>query len=262
MIRVGVIGAVGRMGRNVVEAVGSADDLVLTAVVDPAIAELPLDGAVCQVATVADLPDGVADVLVDFSVARAAEEHLAPALGRGFHVVVGTTGIARGAMEAAEAVAQGEGAGNLLVAANFALGAVLAMRFAEIAAPYFESVEVIELHHAAKRDAPSGTSLTTAQRIADARSGAGRGDCPDPTEAMVLDGARGAEGPGGVRIHSVRLPGLVAHEEILFGGPGEGLTIRHDSYDRISFMAGVLLAVRAVPSRPGVTVGLDALLGG
>ena len=165
---------------------------------------------------------------------------------------------ARGvAHEAAEA-----GPGHLLVAANFALGAVLAMRFAEIAAPYFESVEVIELHHAAKRDAPSGTSLKTAERIAAARAAAGLADCADPTESTVIEGARGGRAPGGVHIHSVRLPGLVAHEEILFGGPGEGLTIRHDSYDRISFMAGVLLAVRAIGGRPGVTVGLDALLEG
>ena len=164
-------------------------------------------------------------------------------------------------MEAAHEAAEA-GPGHLLVAANFALGAVLAMRFAEIAAPYFESVEVIELHHAAKRDAPSGTSLKTAERIAAARAAAGLADCADPTESTVIEGARGGRAPGGVHIHSVRLPGLVAHEEILFGGPGEGLTIRHDSYDRISFMAGVLLAVRAIGGRPGVTVGLDALLEG
>ena len=210
-------------------------------------------------ASVAELPDDIADVLVDFSVATAAAEHLAPALQRGFHVVVGTTGISPEAMATAEAAALA-GAGNLLVAANFALGAVLAMRFAEIAAPYFESVEVIELHHAAKRDAPSGTSIKTAERIAAARAAAGRDECRDPTESTIIDGARGARAPGGVQIHSVRLPGLVAHEEILFGGPGEGLTIRHDSYDRISFMAGVLLAVRSISERRGVTVGLDALL--
>ena len=119
---------------------------------------------------------------------------------------------------------------------------------------------MIELHHAAKRDAPSGTSIKTAERIAAARAAAGRDECRDPTESTIIDGARGARAPGGVQIHSVRLPGLVAHEEILFGGPGEGLTIRHDSYDRISFMAGVLLAVRAISERRGVTVGLDALL--
>ena len=246
MIRVGVIGAAGRMGQHVIAAVEAAEDLVLCAAVDPRHEQLLLDGAVVTCATVAELPDGCADVLVDFSIAAAAEQHLVPALSRGFHLVVGTTGLSAAAVEAA----------------NFALGAVLAMRFAEIAAPYFESVEVIELHHAAKRDAPSGTSLKTAERIAAARAAAGLADCADPTESTVIEGARGGRAPGGVHIHSVRLPGLVAHEEILFGGPGEGLTIRHDSYDRISFMAGVLLAVRAIGGRPGVTVGLDALLEG
>ena len=259
MIRVGVIGAAGRMGQNVIDAVNAADDLVLTAAVDPTTSAATLGEEVLVCASVAELPDDIADVLVDFSVATAAAEHLAPALQRGFHVVVGTTGISPEAMATAEAAALA-GAGNLLVAANFALGAVLAMRFAEIAAPYFESVEVIELHHAAKRDAPSGTSIKTAERIAAARAAAGRDECRDPTESTIIDGARGARAPGGVQIHSVRLPGLVAHEEILFGGPGEGLTIRHDSYDRISFMAGVLLAVRAISERRGVTVGLDALL--
>ena len=259
MIRVGVIGAAGRMGQNVIDAVNAADDLVLTAAVDPTTSAATLGEEVHVCASVAELPDDIADVLVDFSVATAAAEHLAPALQRGFHVVVGTTGISPEAMATAEAAALA-GAGNLLVAANFALGAVLAMRFAEIAAPYFESVEVIELHHAAKRDAPSGTSIKTAERIAAARAAAGRDECRDPTESTIIDGARGARAPGGVQIHSVRLPGLVAHEEILFGGPGEGLTIRHDSYDRISFMAGVLLAVRSISERRGVTVGLDALL--
>jgi 4-hydroxy-tetrahydrodipicolinate reductase len=249
------------MGQNVIAAVESADDLVLVAAVDPRHGSLSLGEGVLSCATVADLPDGIADVLVDFSIASAAEQHLVGALKRGFHLVVGTTGLSAAATTAAHEAAEA-GPGHLLVAANFALGAVLAMRFAEIAAPYFESVEVIELHHAAKRDAPSGTSLKTAERIASARSAAGLEDCADPTESTVVEGARGGRAPGGVHIHSVRLPGLVAHEEILFGGPGEGLTIRHDSYDRISFMAGVLLAVRSIADRPGVTVGLDALLEG
>ena len=261
MIRVGVIGAAGRMGQHVIAAVETAEDLVLTAAVDPRVDELMLGAEVTIATTVDELPDGVADVLVDFSIAQAAEQHLVPALERGFHLVVGTTGLSAEALASANDAAIA-GPGHLLVAANFALGAVLAMRFAEIAAPYFESVEVIELHHAAKRDAPSGTSLKTAERIAAARAMAGLDDCADPTESVVIDGARGGRAPGGVRIHSVRLPGLVAHEEILFGGPGEGFTIRHDSYDRISFMAGVLLAVRNIGGRPGVTVGLDPLLEG
>lgn len=261
MTSVGVIGAAGRMGQQVMAAVLDADDLDLTVLVDPAHASIDLPSGVTAYASVAEIPRGAADVLVDFSVASAAEGHLVEALERGFHLVVGTTGISASTMEQVANLAE-RGTANVVVAANFALGAVLAMKFAEMAAPYFESVEVIELHHAQKLDAPSGTSLSTTQRIAAARGAAGLGDTPDPTESMVLDGARGATGPGGVRIHSVRLPGLVAHEEILFGGPGEGLTIRHDSYDRISFMGGVLLAVRAVPERRGLTLGLDSLLEG
>jgi 4-hydroxy-tetrahydrodipicolinate reductase len=148
------------------------------------------------------------------------------------------------------------------VAANFAVGAVLLMRFCELAAPYMDAVEVIELHHDRKRDAPSGTALHTAEGIARARRAAGCGPLPpDPTTELVLEGARGGEGPGGVRVHSVRLPGLVAHEEVVFGAPGQSLTLRHDAYDRASFMPGVLMAVRQVPTRPGLTVGLEALLG-
>lgn len=249
------------MGQQVVGAVCEAPDLVLTALVDPAVASVSLpDGAIgCE--SVDALPDGSADVLVDFSVPSAARAHLLPALRRGFHLVVGTTGLPADLVAELEAAA-GEGAANILIAANFALGAVLAMRFAEMAAPHFTSVEVIELHHDQKVDAPSGTSLATAERIAAARAAGGLGEVHDPTEDILIEGARGAGASGGVRIHSVRLPGLVAHEEILFGGPGEGLSIRHDSYDRVSFMGGVLLAVREVGGRPGLTRGLDPLIGG
>ena len=145
---------------------------------------------------------------------------------------------------------------NAFVAPNFAIGAVLMMRFAELAARYFETVEIIELHHDQKADAPSGTAMLTAQRVAAASSEWG----PDPTRKLVLDGARGGEAEAGIRVHSVRLRGLVAHQEVLFGTTGQSLSIRHDSYDRSSFMPGVLLAVKAVADRPGVTVGLDALL--
>ena len=149
-----------------------------------------------------------------------------------------------------------------MVAANFAIGAVLLMRCCELVAPFMESVEVIELHHEHKRDAPSGTALHTAELIAGARRAADAGPLPpDPTTELVLEGARGGEGAGGVRVHSVRLPGLVAHEEVIFGALGQSLTLRHDAYDRRSFMPGVLLAVRRVPERPGLTVGLGALLG-
>jgi 4-hydroxy-tetrahydrodipicolinate reductase len=148
------------------------------------------------------------------------------------------------------------------VAANFAIGAVLMMRFAELAAPWFEGAEIIELHHPGKLDAPSGTARQTAERMAAARSASGSTPfLPDHTRTLVVDGARGGAGPGGVRIHSVRLPGLVAHQEVIFGGVGQSLTIRQDSYDRVSFMDGVVLAVRSVADRPGVTVGIEPLLG-
>ena len=152
---------------------------------------------------------------------------------------------------------------NCIVAANFAIGAVLMMRFAAMAAPWFDGAEIIELHHDAKRDAPSGTSLRTAEGMAAARPR--RRPVPTslrtPPASVVVEGARGGAGPGGVRIHSVRLPGLVAHQEVLFGAAGQGLTIRHDSYDRASFMDGVLLAVESVATRPGLTVGIEPLLG-
>lgn len=259
MIRVGVIGASGRMGQTVIAAVRAAEDLELSCVVDPQVAQLDLDGVV-GVESFAELGRGAAEVLVDFTVASVAREVLLDAARAGYHVVSGTTGLGEQDLSAIQAACEETGVSGL-VAANFALGAVLAMRFAEMAAPYYDGVEVIELHHDRKIDAPSGTSMVTAQRIAAARAAAGRGDCHDPTETTVLDGARGAAGAGGVRIHSVRLPGLVAHEEILLAGPGEALTIRHDSWDRTSFMAGVLLAVRTAPTRSGLTRGLEPLLG-
>jgi 4-hydroxy-tetrahydrodipicolinate reductase len=149
------------------------------------------------------------------------------------------------------------GSSGCLVAPNFAIGAVLMMRFAELAAPWFETAEIVELHHDAKVDAPSGTALTTATRMAAASDDW----APDPTRIVNVDGVRGGAGPGGIHIHSVRLRGLVAHQEVLLGSTGQSLTIRHDSYDRQSFMPGVLLAVRQVSDRPGLTVGLEALLG-
>jgi 4-hydroxy-tetrahydrodipicolinate reductase len=147
---------------------------------------------------------------------------------------------------------------NALIAPNFAIGAVLMMRFAELAAPYFETAEVIELHHDEKVDAPSGTAMLTASRMAAASSDWAK----DPTEKVVAEGARGGEGPGGIRVHSLRLRGLVAHQEVVLGTTGQSLTVRHDSYDRTSFMPGVLLAIRKVLEHPGLTVGLDAFLGG
>ena len=192
---------------------------------------------------------------------RAGANNLPHYADRGIHAVVGTTGLS--AEDLAQAAAAFEGSrANAIVAANFAIGAVLLMHFCSLAAPLMDSVEVIELHHDAKRDAPSGTALHTAAGIAEARRAAGTGALPpDRTTELVLPGARGGEAAGGVRVHSVRLPGLVAHEEVIFGAAGQSLSLRHDAYDRRSFMPGVLLAVRTVADRPGLTVGLEALLG-
>ncbi len=255
-----MVGAGGRMGQEVCLAVAAAADLELVAAVDPAQVGRPLGGLTVE-GDRAALSDRGAEVVVDFTVAEAARDNLGYYAGAGLHAVVGTTGLteadlARAADLFAASVA------NAVVAPNFAIGAVLLMRFCALAAPHMDGVEVIELHHDAKRDAPSGTALHTAQAIAAARERAGAGPLPaDPTTECVLPGARGGEGPGGVRVHSVRLPGLIAHEEVIFGAPGQSLSLRHDSYDRRSFMPGVLLAVRAVPDRPGLTVGIEALLG-
>jgi 4-hydroxy-tetrahydrodipicolinate reductase len=259
MRKVGVVGAGGRMGREVCLAVTAASDLELFAAVDPGHDGQVIEG-LTVVGDVAALAESGAEVVVDFSVADAVRANLSFYAGQGIHAVVGTTGLTDADLEAAAQLFSDSPA-NALVAANFAIGAVLLMRFCELAAPHMEGVEVIELHHDAKRDAPSGTARHTAALIAAARAQAGAGPLPaDPTTEHVIPGARGGEGPGGVHIHSVRLPGLIAHEEVIFGALGQSLTIRHDSYDRRSFMPGVLLAVRAVADRPGLTLGIEALL--
>jgi 4-hydroxy-tetrahydrodipicolinate reductase len=197
-----------------------------------------------------------AEVAVDFTHPDVVMANVRRCVERGVHVVVGTSGFdAERLDEVRDLLASAPGVG-VVIAPNFGLGAVLMMRFAEEAAAYFDSVEIVELHHPGKADAPSGTARATAARVAAAR--AGRPPAPDATTA-ALSGARGAD-VAGVPVHSVRLAGLVAHQEVLLGSAGETLTIRHDSTDRASFMPGVLLAVRAVPSRPGLTLGLDALL--
>lgn len=262
MIRVGVFGAGGRMGATVCRAVADDPELELVGAVDPQHAGLDLDqlglrGTGIQVSARPDaLEKAGAEVAVDFTVIDAARENLRWCAAHRIHAVVGTTGFTAHDYDALrEEFAPGRV--NAVIAPNFAIGAVLMMRFAEIAAPYFETAEVIELHHDEKADAPSGTAMLTAERMA-----AASGDwAKDPTTAVVAEGARGAEGPGGIRVHSVRLRGLVAHQEVLLGTTGQSLSIRHDSYDRTSFMPGVLLAIRAVSARPGLTVGLDALLG-
>ncbi|MGC0273561.1 4-hydroxy-tetrahydrodipicolinate reductase [Pseudactinotalea sp. Z1739] len=244
-IRVAVIGAAGRMGATVCEAVEGAEGLDLAH-------RLDAGDDLGQVA-----PEST-DVAVDFTVPDVTEQNVHTLIDQGVHVVVGTTGWTEESLgRVREHLSERPGAG-VLIAPNFALSAVLAMRFAARAARYFESAEVIELHHPDKADAPSGTAVHTAQGIAAARAEAGRDRPPDATSSS-LDGARGAV-VDGVHVHAVRLRGLVAHEEILFGNPGEQLSIRTDSFDRSSFMPGVLLAVRQVADHPGLTVGLDAYL--
>jgi 4-hydroxy-tetrahydrodipicolinate reductase len=200
-----------------------------------------------------------ADVVVDFTVPAVVMDNLAWCIGVGSHVVVGTTGFTAERLDQVRAMLRDAPGVGVVIAPNFSIGAVLMMHFAEQAARFFESAEVIELHHPNKVDAPSGTAQTTARRMAAARAAAGLGPVPDATNSGLVE-ARGAD-VDGIRVHGVRLRGLVAHQEVLFGGLGETLTIRHDSLDRESFMPGVLAAVREVPNRPGLTFGIDDILG-
>jgi 4-hydroxy-tetrahydrodipicolinate reductase len=207
----------------------------------------------------AGLLEAGAEVVVDFSRPEATTAAVGAVLGRGVHLVSGTTGLPAELMDDLDTLTGKADHGNAVWAPNFALGAVLAMHFAAVAGRFYPAAEVIELHHQGKADAPSGTALRTARAIAAARQA--RAPVPaDGAGGESVAGARGGE-VDGVRVHSVRLPGLVAHQEVIFGGQGEVLTLRHDSLDRSSFMPGVLLAVQAVAARPGLTVGLEPLLG-
>lgn len=259
-IRVAVVGAGGRMGREVCRAVDGAPDLELVAAVDPSHTGASLDaltgcGAGLEVADGLEaVTDAGADVAVEFSGPDSVGANLRWLLEQGVHAVVGATGIGTYDLEAARELAEA-GPARALIAPNFAIGAVLLMRFAAEAARHLPHVEVIELHHDRKVDAPSGTALRTAELIADARA-----EVPDaPLGDDQHPGARGAE-HAGVRVHSVRLPGLVAHQEVVFGGTGQTLTVRHDSLDRTSFMPGVLLACREVAGLDGLVVGLEHVL--
>lgn len=242
-INVGVLGARGKMGSTVVRAVHDSEDLALVSAVDLG-------------DSLEELINTAPDVVVDFTTPDAVMGNLERLIGAGIHCVVGTTGFDAERLAVIAQWLEKKAGTGVLIAPNFGLGAVLMMRFASLAAPYFPSAEIIELHHPAKVDAPSGTSRHTAEVIAAARSGLP--DMPDAT-TTALPGARGAE-VAGVPIHSIRATGLVAHQEVIFGGPGETLTIRHDSLDRESFMAGVLVGIRNVGSHPGLTVGLDHFL--
>ncbi len=243
-IKVAVIGAAGRMGAQVCRAVEAADDLDLVGRYDAG----------------DDLGDlGDAQVAVEFSVPDSSPSNVAHCIQQGVHVVVGTTGWDESRLTTLRGQLADHPDTGVLIAPNFAIGAVLMMRFAQQAARFYESVEILELHHPDKVDAPSGTAGRTAALVARAREEAGLGPVPDAT-AQDPDGARGAR-VDGIPVHSVRLRGLVAHQEVLLGGEGEMLTIRHDSFDRSSFMPGVLTGVRAVADHPGLTVGLEHVLG-
>ena len=260
-IKVGVFGAGGRMGIEVARAVTAEPDLELVAAVDPSYEGIDV-GEVTGVAegrfaVSSDPSPAVAagvEVMIDFTHLDAARANLEFCADNGIHAVVGTSGFTEA--DHAEIAARFTRS-NCLIAPNFAIGAVLMMRFAELAAPLFDTAEIIELHHDGKIDAPSGTAIGTAERMAAASDRW----APDPVTSHTIEGARGARGPAGIPIHSVRMRGMTAHQEVILGTAGQTLVIRHDSFDRSSFMPGVVLAVRRIGSLPGLTVGLDQLLG-
>jgi 4-hydroxy-tetrahydrodipicolinate reductase len=243
-MRVGVLGAKGKVGATMVAAVQAAEDLTLSAEVDAG-------------DSLSLLTDHDTAAVIDFTHPDVVMGNLEFLINNGIHAVVGTTGFTQERLAQVESWLADNPSTSVLIAPNFAIGAVLSMQFARQAAPFFDSVEVIELHHPHKADAPSGTATRTAKLIAEARKGLPPN--PDATSTS-LPGARGAD-VDGIPVHSVRLAGLVAHQEILFGTEGETLTIRHDSLDRTSFVPGVLLGVRKVAEHPGLTIGIEPLMG-
>ena len=253
MIKVGVIGAAGRMGATVCDAVAAAEGLELAAAIDVVGGGGSVHGVPVQTDLKA-LVDAGCDVVVDFTVAAAARQTLPFLALHGIHAVVGTTGFSDQDLASFKSAFTGS---NCLIAANFAIGAVLMMKFAEQAAPYFETAEIIEFHHNAKADAPSGTAMATAQRMAAASTEW----AADPTKHEVIPGARGGVGPGGIHVHGVRMVGMTASQEVILGTAGQTLVIRHDSNDRVSFMPGVVLACRKVAGLADrLTMGIDSLL--
>ena len=247
-LKVGVLGARGKVGEQVCRAVEAAEDMMLVAAIDAG-------------DDINALVTAGAEALVDFTHPDVVMDNLEFAIKNGIHAVVGTTGFDDSRLEQLRTwLGQTDRAAQagVLVAPNFSIGAILMMRFAAEAASFYESVEIVELHHPDKADAPSGTARRTASLIAAARNDAGSAPIPDAT-STALDGARGAE-VDGIRVHSLRIRGLVAHQEVILGGPGETLTIRHDSMDRVSFMPGVLLGLRKIGTSPGLTVGLEEFM--
>ncbi len=246
MMKVGVLGSRGKVGAEVCRAVEAAEDMELVAAVD---ADDSVD----------ELVSAGAEAVVDFTHPDVVMDNLEFCIDHGIHAVVGTTGFDDARLDQLRSWLSSSPRTGVLIAPNFSIGAILMMRFAAEAAPFYESVEIVELHHPDKADAPSGTARRTASLIADARRKAGSGPIPDATSTS-LEGARGAD-VDGIRVHGLRLRGLVAHQEVILGGPGETLTIRHDSMDRISFMPGVLLGLRSIAKAPGLTVGLEEFMG-
>jgi 4-hydroxy-tetrahydrodipicolinate reductase len=259
MISVAVLGAMGNMGREVVATVMEDPQLRLAGVVDAhapgegSSLKHPVSGSIV-LKDVTQLDRGQIDVVVDFTVAEAAVRNVMWALDNGVHAVVGTTGISGEDMKRLSEMAS-SGQANVLIAPNFAIGAVLMMRFSRMAADVFDQCEIIELHHRGKRDAPSGTAIATARLV----QGEMKQSENPPSEEREVSGTRGGT-VGPVNVHSIRLDGLVAHQEVLFGAKGQTLSIRHDTTDRSCFMPGVLIAIKAIADIPGLTVGLDSLL--
>jgi 4-hydroxy-tetrahydrodipicolinate reductase len=245
VLRVGVLGAKGKVGREVCAAVEEADDMDLVAAVD---ADDEIDAVVTE----------GAHAVVDFTHPGVVMDNLEFCIDHGIHCVVGTTGFDEERLTQLKSWLGQKAPCGVLIAPNFSIGAILMMRFAQEAAPFYESVEIVELHHPDKADAPSGTARRTAQLVAKARQDAGCGPVPDATSS-ALEGARGAD-VDGIRVHGLRIRGMVAHQEVVLGGTGETLTIRHDSMDRVSFTPGVLLGLRRIADHPGLTVGLEAFM--
>lgn len=270
ILKVGVLGAGGRMGREICKAITDDPDLELVAAVDPHFAGIDIGQVAGPSVAGLDIAGDInalsragAEVVIDFTIAEATKNSMEWCASNGIHMVIGTTGLSDEDIDKARQTFE-QASVNCFIAANFAVGAVLMNRFVEIAARYMDGAEVIEIHHDAKVDAPSGTALRLAAAISHGASTAvhnGKQYGQDKTGRTVIKEVRGGVTDGGIRIHSLRLPGMVAHHEVVFGSVGQSLTIRHDAFDRTSFMPGIIMATKAVREHPGVTIGLDELIG-